>query len=265
MPKSTTYTSRLATPGVTLWQWVASELNTDIESGTLTTGSRLASETELGARFSVSRATLRQALRSLEQRGLVVPRAGRGWFVAEHRRTEMNVSLGLASQESTPLYEPPGQLLSYTDMARSRGLTADSIVLEQIIRSATFAEAEVLGIAPGAGVLSLRRLRRLDGLPIAVDHSLLAERLLQEPLATDYGTGSLHASLHQAGVDVARADYCITAIAADQEHAALLDIALGFPLLAADQIMYDAAGKVVEKGYITYRSDRYQFRAVLRA
>jgi GntR family transcriptional regulator len=259
-----TGTPRPTGRGVTLWEWVASDLEADIEAGRLKAGARLAPEVELGARFLVSRATLRQALRSLESRGLVVPHAGRGWFVAERRRSEMDVSFGPMAHESRPLYEPPGQLLSYTDMARSRGLTADSVVLEQIVRPATLSEGEVFGIAPGADVFSLRRVRRLDRLATAIDRSLIAARLLREPLSTDYSKRSLHEALHQAGVDVVRADYTMTAIAADQESAALLDVALGFPLLAADQLMYDEAGRVIEKGYITYRSDRYQFRAVQR-
>jgi len=49
-------------------------------------GTRVPSEPEIVARLGVSRATATQALRDLEQRGLVVRRQGKGTFVAESER-----------------------------------------------------------------------------------------------------------------------------------------------------------------------------------
>ncbi|MDA8188520.1 MAG: FadR/GntR family transcriptional regulator [Dehalococcoidales bacterium] len=64
---------------------VASQITDRIMDGTLKTGERIPSERELAAQFHVSRATIREALRMLEQSGLVVVRLGPlgGGFVAE--------------------------------------------------------------------------------------------------------------------------------------------------------------------------------------
>lgn len=60
---------------------IAAELRSAIESGALAPGTRLPSEAELTRRFTVSRGTVRQALASLRERGLIEAVAGRGSFV----------------------------------------------------------------------------------------------------------------------------------------------------------------------------------------
>ena len=239
-------------PDSRLWQWVADELRADIDAGRVTPGQRLASESALCRRFDVSRVTLRLALSHLDQRGLVHPEAGRGWFVGP-------------AKDDRPVSEEPGVLQSFTEMASSRGLRAGSVVLHCVRRAAELDEAEDLGLAPGAQLLSLRRLRQLDGVSVAVDHSLVPAHLLPDVEPDDFRDASLYAALRRHGVRPHRADYEVQAVAANAEHAELLDIALGAPLLSARQICLDDQGRRIERGHITYRGDRYRFRAVLKA
>lgn len=235
-----------------LWEQVSEALRTDLLAGTFGGGQKLASEATLATRFGVSRMTLRQALAHLEVLGLVHPRAGRGWFVG-------------APQSGTAVSEDPGALQSFTEMARSRGLTPDSVVLHCRVRPADWEEAEQLAVAPGADLLSLRRLRRLDGIAVAVDHSLVPASLLVDASADQFRAGSLYAALQRGGVRPVRADYEVQAVAADADHADLLDVHVGAPLLSARQICTDTSGRPIERGHITYRGDRYRFRAVLQA
>jgi GntR family transcriptional regulator len=62
---------------------IADELREQIESGQLAPGSQLPTEIELQDRFSASRNTIRDAVKSLVSRGLVVTRAGQGTFVTQ--------------------------------------------------------------------------------------------------------------------------------------------------------------------------------------
>jgi GntR family transcriptional regulator len=57
----------------------------------------------------------------------------------------------------------------------------------------------------------------------------------------------------------------VQAVAADEDHARLLGVEAGAPLLSARQLCVDVTGRRVERGHITYRGDRYRFRAVLQA
>jgi GntR family transcriptional regulator len=235
-----------------LWQRVCGELESEIAAGTPGPGERLASEAALCRRFGVSRVTLRMALAQLEQAGVVHPEAGRGWFVGPARADR-------------PVSVEPGVLQSFTEMAESRGLRAGSVVLHCLRRPAEWDEAEDLGIAPGAQLLSLRRLRQLDGIPVAVDHSIVPALLLPDVDAATFEDASLYTVLRRHGVRPFRADYEGEAIAADEEHAQRLGLPVGAPLLSARQICVDDQGRRIERGHITYRGDRYRFRAVLQA
>jgi DNA-binding GntR family transcriptional regulator len=63
---------------------LAAELRRKIEAGDWQPGGQLPSVTELSQTYSVSRATVSKALRTLVADGLVVTRHGWGTFVAEH-------------------------------------------------------------------------------------------------------------------------------------------------------------------------------------
>ncbi|MCA9909905.1 MAG: GntR family transcriptional regulator, partial [Anaerolineae bacterium] len=61
---------------VPLYFQIQEELRARIEDGDLTPGSMLPTEAELSARYDVSRATVREALRLLAERGLIEKRHG---------------------------------------------------------------------------------------------------------------------------------------------------------------------------------------------
>lgn len=63
-------------------QTIAREIQTMIQSGELKPGEKIPSQREFSIRFGVSRASLREALLTLETLGLLKTEAGRGTFVA---------------------------------------------------------------------------------------------------------------------------------------------------------------------------------------
>lgn len=67
--------------GEPLWRQLVQSLRTDILRGTFRVGSQLPTEEELCERFSVSRHTVREALRQLRADGLVSSRQGSGTTV----------------------------------------------------------------------------------------------------------------------------------------------------------------------------------------
>jgi GntR family transcriptional regulator len=219
-----------------------------IAAGGLRDGDRLASERELCARFGVSRATVRRALADLAASGLVESQPGRGTFVGAPPRVG----------------EPPNTLASFTSVGAARGLIPSSRVLEAGVAPATVEESERFGIAPGAGVFVLTRVRCLDGLPVSVDHSRVPMVRATGIEQADFATASLYALLDAAGHGPVRADYAVEAVAATAEQAALLDVAEGAPLLLAHTVSHDGDDKVVELGTMAYRGDRYRFQATLR-
>src|SRR3954462_14729884 len=146
-----------------LYHRVYRQLAREIESGALIPGDQPPSGRSLCDELGVSRATVRRAIEELAGDGLVEVR-GRGSFVT-----------------GDALVEPANTLLSLPELGRSRGLEASARVLAVDVRPATLDEAEALGIATGAELFELRRLRMLDGLPISLDLNRVPLRLPPRP------------------------------------------------------------------------------------
>lgn len=218
-----------------------------LRRGAFPAGGRLPGERDLATSLGVSRSTLRQALGRLADEGQVDRSSQRGWFV---RRQVVG--------------EPPSTLQSFSEMAQARGLTPQSKVLVQHRRPATFDEAERLRIAPAAGVVELRRLRSLDGVPVCVDTSVVVLSYAPGLADADMTDRSLYAAIEQAPrVRVARSSYTVRADACDAETAALLEIEPGAPILVGEETTYSTDGTPLLVGTMSYRADAYRFQADL--
>ncbi len=64
-----------------MYQQIADDLRRQIDAGTLTEGSQLPTESELGEQYEASRNTIRDAIKRLINLGLVETRPGQGTFV----------------------------------------------------------------------------------------------------------------------------------------------------------------------------------------
>jgi GntR family transcriptional regulator len=161
------------------------------------------------------------------------------------------------------LGEPPSQLLSFTELARSRGLQASSRVLSQAVRAATFSEAEDLQVPPAAKVLELVRLRSMDGVPITLETAVLPLRRVEWLLDLDLTDRSLYEVLAEHGLHVQRSKYTVQAMNAGEREAALLELTVGAAVLMALDITYTVERVPVVVTTNRYRGDAYRFTADL--
>jgi GntR family transcriptional regulator len=218
----------------------------DIANGVLVPGARLPPERILSERLEVSRSTIRHAIRRLVADGLVESGVGRGSFVT-----------------AGPLGEAPNALMSFTELGRSRDLVPTASVLRRTARPSTVEESEAFGIAPGAEIFDLERVRYLDGLPVAMDHTRVPLSFAPGLTGLDFARQSLYEALYAAGCGPIRADYAVRAEPAGSDHAHHLGLKPGEPVLIASTHAYDEGGRLVELGETVYRGDRYWFRATL--
>jgi DNA-binding transcriptional regulator YhcF (GntR family) len=138
-----------------LYLQLARNLATAIHCGVWSAGEALPSERTLSDAIGVSRITARKAIELLVEQGLIRRARGAGSFI-------------------TPRVEDPlSRLTGFTKKMQQRGFRPDSVWLERGIRAANRDELVHLGLSPGAAVTSLRRLRRADGIVMAVEHSAL--------------------------------------------------------------------------------------------
>lgn len=227
-----------------LWIQAAGVIRQRISSGALPPGSRLAPERDLCQDMNISRVTLRKALNHLVTEGLLQPSHGRGWYVAD----------------SAVRKEWPNSLESFSETAARMGLSSLSDVIRAEEAFATLDQAEELGIAPGTKIFHLERVRRLGGVPIALDVTRIASALVPDFAKHDFTTASLYEKLAEAGVEPVRADSTIESSEADPYTADYLELAVGKPLLVMHQVAVDAADRPLFATTIKYVGDRYRLR-----
>lgn len=227
-----------------LWVQAVNLIKADIASGALTPGMRLPPERLLCQQLGISRVTLRKALLELVDERILSSSHGRGWYVGD----------GAVAKEW------PNSLESFSETAERMGLAASSVVLEQKNAPASFDEAELLAIAPGTPVFHLVRIRLLDGVPIALDSSVIPVSMLGDIDGVDFATHSLYAQLDTAGHSPERADSTIEAREADERAAQHLGYGIGKPLLVMNQVAHTKDGRAVALSTIEYVGDRYRLR-----
>lgn len=231
-----------------LYHQVYSAIKEAIRSGRLRPGDRLPTERQFCQQLEVSRATVRRALGQLVEEGIVEAQVGRGSFV----RTGLDA-----------LAEPPNTLMSFTELAAARGLKASARVIAQTTRSAIPEEALVFKIGIHALVFEIRRLRMLDTEPVALDRTRVPLEVAPSLPAEDFTHASIYKALEAAGAVPVTADVVVSAAVADEATATELEVSPGSALLVCTTMSHDLAGRLVEIGEITYRSDLYQLHTTL--
>jgi DNA-binding GntR family transcriptional regulator len=229
---------------VPLYFQVAEALESAITQGRMPPGTRLDNEVQLAEQLGLSRPTMRRAMQSLVDKGVLVRRRGIGTRVVQPK---VRRPLGLSS-----LYE---------DLAGS-GQDPTTVVLSLTTEPASDEIARVLGIRAGSDISALVRLRSAAGRPIArmcnyLPHSIsgMAEAMNQESLERQ----GLYQVIRGIGVQLHAADQTIGARNATAEEARLLGERRGAALLTMQRTAYDDHGRVVEYGSHIYAASRYSF------
>lgn len=154
----------------------------------LVPGDQLPTEQTLADRLGRSRSTVREALRLLEQEGLLRAVQGKGRFVSALG--------GLRVERPVTKYE------SITDMLEGLGYAVTNAVLDVSESEATQAEALSLGISAGDAVIRLTRLRCGDDIPLVFSVNTVPRVLLPGPIVHRDWTGSLTKALAGHGYNV---------------------------------------------------------------
>jgi GntR family transcriptional regulator len=203
-------------------------------------GDALPSDAELCQEFGVSRMTARNAMQRLVQEGIVQRIPGRGTFVAEQ-----------------PVHRQAGSLISFSDEMRRRGRRPRSEVVRRRLRAGEAAETQPLGLADAAQVAELVRLRIADDEPIAIEQSVFAAALAPVLMEADLETGSLFATLVEAGHVPTAGRASLAARPAGAADARRLRIPKGSPLLVERRLIVDQQGSPLELTESRYAGDRY--------
>jgi GntR family transcriptional regulator len=227
---------------------LAQELRERIHAGEWRPGERMPSEPELARRRTVSRSSMRGAIAMLEEEGYVSRRHGSGTYVT-HRPalpSDLGRNFGVSSMIAST-GEQPG-----TVQESSGAVPAPASV------------AEALGVAEGARVSSLRRVRTAGGRRVVdVTDWCRLEHLAPEELP-GIGEGSIYAALAERGLTVDHGVAQLTPRNADGELADRLDVPRGTLLLTIDQVDRTADGVAVLVSREHHVADAFTFTLLRR-
>ena len=212
-------------------------------------GSRLISEPELAKQLGVSRATLREAMRTFETQGLIRRRQGAGTFVVG----------------KVPVIDAGLEVLeSLETMARrmNLGITVSDLNLERV--DATEDQAVGLGVAVGTCLTRIRRVMRADTRPVAFLIDTLPEDVLKLQDLPPGFNGSVLDFLLERGNDLRISRAAITATNATADVAKALEIQRGDVLLQFVSQLYASDGRIVDHTVSYFIPGYFNFHVVRR-
>jgi GntR family transcriptional regulator len=234
---------------VPLYHQVEQVIRHRIATGRYTPGTQIPSEHELGRELSVSRVTVREALRELVHDNMLVKVQGKGTFVALNPPTSL----------------PPIKYTGFLEEVYER-------VLKLEVKHVAFARVpvpakvrQILQLDPGeTEIVEIKRRRHTAGEPFSFTINYLpvsiGERI--DPAAL-YTVPLLPLLERDLLIPIVRAEETVEAAPADPTVAEQLAIPVLYPVMHISRVMYTENEKPFEVVETFYRADKYQYRVNL--
>ena len=209
-------------------------------------GEALPSEPKLAERLGVSRATLRDAMRAFQERGLLVRRQGVGTYVGPKL-----IEAGLE------------ELVSIETLAAKIGLQVAMGSSSVERREPSQSEAETLALQIGQRVVEIARVIRAAGRPVAYLIDVIAEGLIpDEAWGSSFRGSVLDLLLERGDVPLEYSRTEINAVGADPELAARMDLSPGDVLLLFEASLVTRDGAVVDRSRSYFLPGTFRFQVV---
>jgi len=215
------------------------------------TGDKLPTEEKLAEMFHVSRASVREALKLLEEERSISVRHGLGRFVA--------------LDSSSLLSEDVTRLESVTEMARSLGIEIETEVIAFLKKEADEIVQARLNLEPGTCVYFLERVRKAGGEPVIVSIDIFPCSLTPKNLDPSLFDGSLIAVME--GSWNTRLSYSRTTISAemlDPDLCCRIQVGPAYLWVLLEQINFNDQNHPVLYSKDYHRSDKFRFHVVRR-
>jgi GntR family transcriptional regulator len=224
-----------------LWYQVEQSLRSEILTRQFAKTGRLPTEVQLAKRYGVSLITVREALRCLEEDGMIVRRRRFGTFVRPEVYDHHELKV-LGSIET---------IVSQQASDETEVLERKKIALPQELKSLFGCVDEVF---------FFRRLRRKNGTP----QSYALNYVVSEFGSRIRSSQLRHSSMTQAlnscvGSKIVRMQDIVEARLASPEIAKLLQVHVLSPVLYQIGHVYDQSNRLINLACIYYRGDRYKF------
>ncbi|ABJ63689.1 GntR family transcriptional regulator [Levilactobacillus brevis] len=221
---------------------IHNDIKRAIEAGKWAVGDRIPSERELSRNFDVSRMTLRQAIQTLVDEGILERQVGSGTYVANQK-----------------VQEKMSGVTSFTDLMLTQGKQPTSKTISYHVMNPSLSEAEKLKLNEDDQVLRMERIRYGDDVPICFEVATVPEKLV-DGLSKKEVTSSLYRALEdKKQLSPGKAQQTVSAMSASERIAEYLSIKRGDAILRLRQVTYLQDGTPFEYVRTQYVGERFEF------
>ena len=234
--------------GGPLYKGVQRALMEQLASGELKPGQLIPSERQLATEYSVSIGTLRKAIDELVENRILIRQQGKGTFVASHDRERL--------------------LFYFFHIVPQTGVKSYPLV-ESVFFHKSVADTEVasrLKIAIGAPTFHMRNRLSLVGDIVSVDDITISQARFEKlsPAQFKARPNTIYNLYQEAfGITVVRTDERLRAEAASADHAKLLQLTPGMPVLTIRRTAFDMRDEPVELRISTVNTAVHEYFAEL--
>ena len=234
--------------GGPLYKGVQRALMEQLASGDLKPGQLIPSERQLATEYNVSIGTLRKAIDELVENRILIRQQGKGTFVASHDRERL--------------------LFYFFHIVPQKGVKSYPLV-EFVFFHKAVADAEVasrLKIAVGAPTFHVRNKLSLLNEVVSVDDITIDQARFEKLSAAQFKErpNTIYNLYQEAfGITVVRTDERLRAEAASVDHAKLLKLKPGTPVLTIRRTAFDMRDEPVELRISTVNTEAHEYFAEL--
>jgi GntR family transcriptional regulator len=226
---------------VPYYQQIVDQVRTLIKKNKLKAGETFCSEGEMAQALAISKMPVRQAFQKLRSEGLLIIAKGKRPVIGSGR-VPWNFQ----------------QLRGFSEEMKRRGLVPSARMLSLDIEEPELEVAQALKLTPGERIYKLKRLRFVNGEPVALVTSYLPARIFAGIDRHDLEKQSLYQVFEQVyRRKLHWAEEAIGAMNAGDEEAKILGASLGSPLLLIKETAYDDQDVAIEFSVSMLRGDRY--------
>lgn len=220
---------------------IHNQIKRDVENHVYKVGDRIPAERQLAVKFGVSRMTLRQAIKTLEEEGILERRLGSGTYVASQK-----------------VQEKMSGIMSFTEITQANGQIPSSKLISYQIGKPSLSEKERLNLNPDSEVLRMERIRFADETPICYEVVTIPYHLVENLSKDDIST-HLYETLNKNGYRIGRVTEHISAAVANENDARLLNTKKGEALITRRQVTELSNGQPFEYTRARYVAERFEF------
>jgi len=226
---------------VPFYEQIVDQVRTLVKENRLKEGQTFCSEGDIARVLGISKMPVRQAFQKLRSEGILIIAKGKRPVIGSGR-VPWNFQ----------------QLRGFSEEMRRRGLVPSARLMAMTLQDPELEVAQALKLTPGERVYCAKRLRSVNGEPVAVVTSYLPARLFTGIDKQDLEKQSLyHVVEHTYKRKLQWAEEVIGAVTAGEEDARVLQAVPASPLLMIKETTYDTQNVAIEYSVSLLRGDRY--------